>query len=384
MNRLTRQMRMIAVASLVATSAWAPQIAAPLKGIAATPITIGATPGATLNAQFDTQHVWPQGLSTNPIGTGGTTTFDRLNALNTSVLRIHAGTDGTSGSTCSGPTNPVLPFNAAYTAANGVCVSAWDFRNLNSMILSSHDSGSGGTVSYGATTLTDSSKSWQPSIWIGRRVTVGAQSRVVADNTATTLTLNSAWSPTPSAGSAYTLPSTSGATMLDVRYLPDNMYGGTGPMGGNGGAQGGILDMTYAAYASYMAALVNYYNKGVAPPGAIPASAPAGVGPIQYWEIYNEPDFASENPRVPPQLPTPSGITLSGINVAGGALSAGTTYTYRVAAVTTGDGAGHTAANAALMVTLGAGQNAVQVSIPRTASSALGKLAPGYFVYGRT
>ncbi|HKW73647.1 MAG TPA: hypothetical protein VJQ08_12595, partial [Candidatus Dormibacteraeota bacterium] len=374
------------LASFLALIAWSgPQYVHTQTAAAAAAITIGSTPGATINAQFDTQHVWPNIIAQQPVGTGGTSSFDRLNALNGSVLRIHAGTDATyAGTTCSNGVTPALPFNAAYTSSNGICVSPWDFRNLNSMILNSHDSGSGGTVTYAAASLTDSSKNWQPSIWMGRRVAVGSQSRIVADNTATTLTLSGAWSPAPSGGTAYTLPSVTGPTMINVRYLPDNMYGGTGPMGGNAAAQGGIADMTYQAYASYMATLVRYYNKGIAPPGANPSTPPPGVGPIVYWEIYNEPDFASENPRIPPTLPTPSGITLAGIAATGGTLTAGSTYTYQVAAVTTGDGAAHTAASAAQTVMLTAGQNAVQVKIPRSASAALGKIAPGYFIYGRS
>jgi hypothetical protein len=66
------------------------------------------------------------------------------------------------------------------------------------------------TVSYTATTLTDTSKNWAANQWAGYAVTVipsgGAQETdTVKSNTATTLTMNAAWGTTPSAGNAYVI-----------------------------------------------------------------------------------------------------------------------------------------------------------------------------------
>ena len=69
------------------------------------------------------------------------------------------------------------------------------------------DGGAGATVSYTATTLIDTSKSWSVGWWNGVVVTSGANTATVASDTATTLTLAGAgWTPaTPGAGAAYTL-----------------------------------------------------------------------------------------------------------------------------------------------------------------------------------
>lgn len=79
-----------------------------------------------------------------------------------------------------------------------------------------NDSGSGGTVTYAATTVTDTSKTgaaaWAVNQWAGRTViSVGTGSGVtfgrVASNTATVLTLTAAGfnNGTPAAGAFYTI-----------------------------------------------------------------------------------------------------------------------------------------------------------------------------------
>jgi hypothetical protein len=70
---------------------------------------------------------------------------------------------------------------------------------------------SSGTASgYSSTTLTDMSVNWTPNQWAGDTVQVtpsgGTQeTNTVSSNTATTLTLTSAWGTTPSAGDAYAI-----------------------------------------------------------------------------------------------------------------------------------------------------------------------------------
>jgi hypothetical protein len=59
-----------------------------------------------------------------------------------------------------------------------------------------------------ATTLTDSSKSWTPNQWVGATVTItggtgAGQSGTIVSNTATVLTVVTAWGTNPAAGSTY-------------------------------------------------------------------------------------------------------------------------------------------------------------------------------------
>jgi hypothetical protein len=209
-----------------------------------------------------------------------------------------------------------LPFNAPYTSSDGIPVAAWDFIHLNSLVLN----------------------------------TVG---RVAAP------------------------------IMLNVRYAPDNMFAGSGPMGGNGNAQGALVDQSYAAFATYMANLVRYYNTSPIPPpvtGMTPWPKPAGVGPIRYWEIWNEPDFSSENPRIPPSLPAPAQIALSGVNVVGGRLIPGATYAYQLTSITSTNQ--ESRPSSALSLTLPSGANAIKVTWG--ASTNLSRVAAAYRIYGRT
>lgn len=70
----------------------------------------------------------------------------------------------------------------------------------------SGDTGSGGAVTYGANTLTDTSKSWTANQWAGATVLAGSSTigRVLSNST-NTLTLASNWSGVPPAGTSYSL-----------------------------------------------------------------------------------------------------------------------------------------------------------------------------------
>ncbi len=217
--------------------------------------------------------------------------------------------------TDGGATALALPFNAGYTSSDGLSVMAWDFNHLNSLIQNT----------------------------VGR---------------------------------------ISAPAMVDVRYAPDNMFSGSGPMGGNGNSYGVLLDQTYSAFAAYMANLVKYYNTNAASPpvpGMTPWPRPAGVGPIRYWEIWNEPDFSSENPRVPPSLPAPPQVALSGIIVGGGTLIPGTSYTYQVTALTSTNQ--ESLPSSPVSLTLPSGSNAIKVTWSPSAN--LSRVAAAYRVYGR-
>lgn len=75
----------------------------------------------------------------------------------------------------------------------------------------SSNQGSGASVTYGASTLTDTSKSYAANSLAGRRVVVGDVSGVIASNTATVITLTAPWSVTPINGAAYVI-----ATLTDT------------------------------------------------------------------------------------------------------------------------------------------------------------------------
>jgi hypothetical protein len=99
---------------------------------------------------------------------------------------------------------------------NCTATSRCTIRDFTPSWLANTDSGSGGTVTYGASTLTDSSKTWTVNAWVGYEATVldsrGApQYCLITANTATALTLASCsggaggWKAQPTDGTAYSL-----------------------------------------------------------------------------------------------------------------------------------------------------------------------------------
>ncbi|TMB90957.1 MAG: hypothetical protein E6J45_07725 [Chloroflexi bacterium] len=69
------------------------------------------------------------------------------------------------------------------------------------------DSGTGSSVSYTKTTLTDTSKAWTANQWAGATVTSGTSTNTVISNTPTTLTMGT-WGKTPKNGDPYSLVTT--------------------------------------------------------------------------------------------------------------------------------------------------------------------------------
>ena len=123
------------------------------------------------------------------------------------------------------------------------------------------------------------------------------------------------------------------------------------------------------------------------PADAKPWPVPPSVGTVQYFEVGNEVDLSNwnllfSNPSLP--APTP---TLTGVNVAGGMLKAGTTYTYEMASAgaradATSGGGGLSTPGAQVSITLPSGDDAVQISWSATSND---DLTPyGYVIYGRT
>lgn len=79
------------------------------------------------------------------------------------------------------------------------------FFTLTTTRPTTNDSGSGSTVSYTASTLTDTSKSWATNQWTNAFVVAGTVQATVASNTSNTLTLTAPWSTQPANGTAYTV-----------------------------------------------------------------------------------------------------------------------------------------------------------------------------------
>jgi hypothetical protein len=280
----------------------------------------------TINAQLSTQDVWNGAFSGLP-SSDGVSPQARLDALAPPNMRFHVGTDG-GWSSNNGPVGlpfPAPPLGSAlpYTDSDsGMKITkAWDFTNLNALL--------GEAKGFGG-------------------------------------------------------PSSANPIVLNLRYLPDNMYTGTHKFG----SAGVLSDMSYEASAEYFADVLAYYNtNGAQPPvvGMGPWPKPSGPWPISYVEIHNEPDFSSENPRVPPTLTAPA-LTLT--KASGGTLKAGT-YTYRASGLnsTGSPGNGESAAGPVASITLddadiAAGLKSVKVTWSPTTAAGLSPSA--YVIYGRS
>jgi hypothetical protein len=89
------------------------------------------------------------------------------------------------------------------TTGNG---STTYFFTLTTTRNTTNDSGSGAAVTYGANTLTDTSKTWTTNQWANATVVAGTTATgTVASNTSNTLTLTAPWSAQPANGTAYTV-----------------------------------------------------------------------------------------------------------------------------------------------------------------------------------
>ena len=95
--------------------------------------------------------------------------------------------------------------------------------------------------------------------------------------------------------------------LMNIKYAPDWQWTCATPQTGQAGT---IKDMTFQAYADYMARLVNYYNKGsMTTENGTVITNPSGVSHrITYWEPWNEPDLNNETPCAPT---TGNGLTPS-------------------------------------------------------------------------
>jgi hypothetical protein len=94
--------------------------------------------------------------------------------------------------------------------------------------------GSGGTVTYTATTVTDTAKSWNFTTFNGMKIQSKFNTATIASSTGNTITLSAAWSPsTPAAGDPY-----------QVAPCTDNLGGTTQTVTINGWVQTALDEVT--------------------------------------------------------------------------------------------------------------------------------------------
>ncbi|SDJ08199.1 hypothetical protein SAMN05444157_1640 [Frankineae bacterium MT45] len=169
-----------------------------IDGNALDGVCIGDTPGGFT-------------VTGNRISNNGRDGYHILNVVNASTVglaaMVESNNDIYSNGRCAVRVDAVLnnPF-ILNTRGRNNCISA-----------AGSSTNSGGTVTYTAFTVVDTAAAWAVNSQVGKIVTVGGLTAIVASNTATTLTLwpykanaTSAWSTgAPAAGTAYSLPAAS-------------------------------------------------------------------------------------------------------------------------------------------------------------------------------
>lgn len=366
-----------------------------LVSAAAPTITISLPTGAsTCNTRFSSEDVWPGYFYDQSAPSGSPTLTQRINSLGLDVWRVQAVPGYNDASTS-------LPSPSAYTTPQNNAIAAWSFKTLDKVL-------SDGPAT--AVRLLDLTQPPDP-MWTGTNGGQGAlvdqtynalaqyyanvvkyyRTGILQTNsggsvsyTSTSLT-DTTKDFTPYAGGGYAVT----ATVLDANGFPDWVIGTitgvanaghTVVVGGWSTSEsvGGIPSSTPAAGAAYNLAAGT--PPVTSPTAATPWPVPPSVGNVQYFELFNESDLSNSNfPRTSPALlpPTP---TLSGVSVAGGTLTAGITYSYRISAVNIGTAESLPGIEASLK--LPAGDNAIQVNWSATTNLGLSPFA--YRIYGRT
>ena len=92
-----------------------------------------------------------------------------------------------------------------------------------------------------------------------------------------------------------------GAPLLNVRYAPNWMWTCSAYWSDTNQGIGTLRDLTFQQFATYMARLVSYYNKGsmTTEAGQVLNNPASTNNRITYWEIWNEPDYSNETPCHP-------------------------------------------------------------------------------------
>lgn len=360
-----------------------------------TPITVTLPAGSTTcSSRFSSEDVWPGFFYDQTASDGSPTLTQRIDASGLDYWRVQAVPGYDDGSTS-------LPSPAAYTTPQNHNISAWSFGTLDKVL------------SDGPATATRLLDLTQPPdvLWSGTNGGQGAlldqsysalatyyanvvryfRTGILQNNSGGTVTYTSTsltdtakdFTSYGSGGYAVT------ATVNDDNGFPDWVIGtitsvtnGGHTLNFSGGwstskSVGSISSRTPAAGAAYN--LASTTPPVTSPTSATPWPRPASVGNVQYFELFNESDLSNSNfPRTSPALPAPT-PTLTGINTAGGTLSPGTTYAYRITAVNIG--AAESLAGTEQSITLPAGDNAVRINWSATSNLGLSPFA--YRIYGR-
>jgi hypothetical protein len=179
------------------------------------------------------------------------------------------------------------------------------------------------------------------------------------------------------------------ATVLDANGFPDwetatvtsvSNGGHTLNLGGWSVAHSNALSSSSTPSAGAAYNLASITPPITSPVSATPWPRPPSVGDVRYFELFNEPDLSNSSyPRVSPSLPPPS-PTLTGVNVPGGTLTPGMTYSYRISAANIRGRL--SLPGSEVSIVLPSGDNAVQISW--TATSNLGLSPFAYRIFGRS
>jgi hypothetical protein len=362
--------------------------------------------GATCNTRFASEDVYPGNYDAAPPPTSGPTLQQRTDALGLDYWRIQAVSDATYFSGGQ-PYGLSIPFPTGYTDSNGNTVPAWDFRNLDKSLsdgpagvprllditrppdsLFSGTGAVGGSATYGAIadqTYTALSQYFANIIRYFRTSILQAGTGATVSYTATSLT-DTAKDFSAYAGGGYSVT----ATVLDNNGFPDwetaaitSVTNSSHTLNFSGGwsrANSDSLTTTSTPAAGAAYNLASSTPPITSPVNAYPWPMPPSVGNVAYYELFNEPDLSNYNwPRTSPALPAPA-PTLSGVNVTGGTLTPGTTYGYRMTAVNIG--AAESLPGSEVSIVLPAGDNAIQINWGATSNLGLAPFA--YRIYGRS
>jgi hypothetical protein len=353
------------------------------------------------STRFSSQEVWP-GTTTSlaPPGGGNPTVFQRIDSSNLDIWRVQA-VDGYNDDSTS------LVSPSAYTSSTGQTLTAWNFGTLDKQ-LSDGPAGAlreldmvqppdalwTGTGPLGgdgsdAGTLADQTygalASYEADVVKYFRTGIAkSDSGASVSYTAKSLT-DTDVDFTPYGGGGYAVT----ATVLDANGFPDwetatitsvSNGGHTINFSGWSTSQSNALTKASTPVAGAAYNLAATTPPVVSPALAHPWPRPPSVGNVAYLELFNEPDLSNSSyPRVSPSLPPPT-ATLTGVNVAGGQLTPGATYAYRIAAANIAGAL--SLAGSETSITLPSGDNAVRIDWSATSNLGLSPFA--YRIFGRT
>lgn len=354
---------------------------------AAGTITVGLPSGSatTCSPRFSSEDVWPGYFYDIPPPTGGPTLTQRINSLGLDYWRVQAVAGYNDASTS-------LPSPSAYTTAQGHAISAWSFGTLDKVLSDGPSSaprlldltappevlwtgtGDGSQGALADQTYAALAQYYANVMKYFRTGILATNSGSAVTYTTTTLTDSSA-NFAAYGGGTYAVT----ATLTDANGFPDWETATITAVSPDGHT------LTLAWPSGTPAAGAAYNLASTTPPVTSPTNAtpwprPPSVGNVQYAELFNESDLSNSSfPRTSPALPAPT-PTLTGVNVAGGTLTPGTTYAYRLTAVNIGTA--ESLPGTQMTLTLPAGDNAVQISWSATSNLGLSPFA--YRIYGRS